>query len=184
MDDKTILRKVADTVTEKKFVFEIDVSPKTKYDHFLQVVGIRKKKRKFLIRPLKLGSLYRISLLVLKIDPDALKNKDYLDAAYKLMKHTTTVAKIVAVAVTNQEKPPDKELVKFMLFNLVPSELQQLLTFVLVQLHITDFTVSITSIRSLNILEDQDASVRSADEQEVNPQTQGSEIAPGILSAV
>lgn len=168
MEENEILRKVPDAVTGEAVAFDVDILPKSTLHGWLQQRKLKPTKRYFEIRPLTLGTLQRISKLLIEVQIQNLTPDDLL----RLMgEHTTTMAHIIALAVTNTKQPPRKELIEFFIYNLSKEDLSVVLSIVLKQMDVLSFTKSIISIRSLNILE-------------MSRQTPVETIAPGALSAV
>ncbi|HZF64203.1 MAG TPA: hypothetical protein VEZ55_06960 [Chitinophagaceae bacterium] len=172
---KEILQKVPDVVTEKAIQFDITILPKNKFHGQLQKYRLAPTKQSFSIRPLVLGTLYRISKLLLKIDVNGFQESGTLSLAYQLMKeHSSTVINIIGLAITNSKQLPDKKLLELIRFNLSSDECVTVLSFVLKQMEVTSFIQSIISIRGLDLITP----------KEMNPQTQGSTVAPGAPSVL
>lgn len=186
MEEKKELQQTADALLGNGITITVDVQAATWYDRLLQQWKWRPAQRTFIIKPLVLGSLIRVSKLLLSID-NSLLTKDLLEdrfglfnANYALMqKHSGAMATIIAIAVTNTKAEPSEKLVNFFLYNLTPKELSQLFAVVVSQMDVVSFTSSIISVRGLNVLESKDASATGAG---MNPQTQGSQIASGASS--
>jgi hypothetical protein len=160
---ENILEKVADTVLEKPVVIEVDVAG-TWYK--------KAHKATFELRPITLGSLIKISKLLLSID-DKINSQDWLNSSYAAMeKHGNTIAKIIAIAIHNRKSDPPASLVNLVLHNFTSKELLSTLAIVLKQMGVSTFISSIVSMKGLNIL------------VETSPKEQGSQIASGALSAV
>jgi hypothetical protein len=181
-DETEVLKKVADAVTQKAITFDLDVTAHTWWQRLLQRLRLMPKKRSFSINPLTLNQLQKISKLLL---PIAL-NDFTPDGILKLMiNHGRDCAEIVAIAVTESRQDPSKKLIDTFFFNLAKDDMTTALKIVLHQMSVLNFITTIASIRSLNTLETKShASAKSVEGSEVNPQTQGSSIAPGTLSAV
>jgi hypothetical protein len=177
-----VLKRASDAVLQETVTFEIDLFPKNGWHAFLQKVGLAKKKKEFSIRPLTLAQLQRISKLLLPINLEDLTTT----AIIKLMiEHSSTCAHIVAIAVTESRNNPSKALVELFFNNLSKDDIKTALSIVLGQMHVSDFMISIASIRSLSTMQQvKSASAKTAPRKEVNPMTPVSQIAPGTLSAV
>lgn len=155
MDDTQTLKKVAAAITEKPVSFTLDIQPVNKWQSLLQKHFPKRfpSKKTYEIKPITYGNLQRISALLLDIDVTALTNASALTAAYTLMKgHAETVAKVIAIAITNKQSEPPPALEKELLFNLTAKESLTLLSIVLEQMSIENFITTILSIRGLNVL--------------------------------
>lgn len=170
MSEQNELQQTADAILQTGVTITVDVQARTWYERLLQKWKLQKSKRVFVVKPLVLGSLVRISKLLLSID-NSLLTKELLDEKQKfqllnvnydlMQKHSEAMARIMAIAVTNSKAEPSEQLVNFFLYNLTPAELRKVFGVVVMQLDVVGFTSSIISVRGLNVLE-------------VNPKTQGS----------
>jgi hypothetical protein len=166
------ITNVVNAFTERKVCFDVKIKGKG-LSQRLRNIGVISKTRKFVIRPLTIGTMTRISELILRIDQDAFKSGDTLTAFHTLISsNSKTQAYIIALAITNSKEKPHNDLVEFLLYNLTAKELEALVAHVVDSMDIESFINSIISIRGINILE-------------MNPQTaESTEIAPhGPLSA-
>jgi hypothetical protein len=159
-DEKTLLRKVADTIEEKSITFDIDVPG---------LFG-KKKKRSFEVKPLTLSQLQRISKLLLDIDGKVVTANDIF---ILLRDHAWTCAEIVAIAVTESRRHPSKRLINLFFNNLDHGDMDTALNIVFKQMEVINFTNTIISIKTLNVLERKPAGVQSAKKGEVSPQVPG-----------
>lgn len=117
----------------------------------------RAKERKFIIKPLYLGTLARISKKLLEMSPTSFDTSRLelgaLDAAIKGMSlNMNHFVYILAAAVHNQESEPPKSLQKFFMENLTPSEARTLLGLVISMLGVTDFLASMASMNALSLV--------------------------------
>lgn len=125
--------------------------------------------RDFEIRPLTLGSLIRISKIILDIDPDILKQDSVLQAVYKIAdQHARQLARVVAIAFTNTKAEPPESLVDFIEDNISVKQLREVIQVIIIKMDVTSFISSIVSIRGINLLT-----------MKTNPADQGSQIASG-----
>lgn len=158
------LSNVSDTLLQEVVKLEIDVKPTGQFHAWLQAKGLAPKKRVFEMRPAVLGTLHRISKLLLSVDLN-IDKEAMLESNYRLMEqHGETIALVCATALSNTKVPPSSRLVDFLLYNLTSKELLSLLSIVLKQMDISSFMISITSMRGLSVLE----------RKEVSPSVQGS----------
>ncbi|MEO6610747.1 MAG: hypothetical protein ABIT05_01400 [Chitinophagaceae bacterium] len=170
---KQTLEQVADTVLENTVTFEIIILPQTPVHRWLQKVGWIPAKKNFVIKPIVLGSLLKISDLLLSIDLEQLqKGKGYLETSYHLVsRHTDTMVRVIAIAIQNTRQEPSGSLMSLLRNNLSSKELMTLLSLVLKQMDLQNFIASIISIRGLNVLE---SAVTKNESSEVSPSQQGS----------
>ena len=111
-------------------------------------------KRTYNIKPATLGTMIRISKLLLEIEIESLKtNTSALDANYKLYdQHGEHLAQVVAIAIQNNKEQPDKKLVRFLQNNLTGKELFSITQVVVKQLDVLSFMSTIISIRGVSLL--------------------------------
>ncbi len=174
---KETLSTVADATLAQPITMEVDVIPQGWLHKLLQKWGVRDKKRVFTLRPITLGNLMRISRILLEIDIKKILDSgvNFLEGSYQAMdQHSEKLAEVVAISITNRKDKPSRRLIEFICNNFTSTELVGVISIVIKQMNVSGFMTSIISIRGLTILEPAG---------EVNPEEQGSRIAPGILSA-
>lgn len=129
--------------------------------------------REFEIKPLTLGSLIRISKIILDIDPDLFNQERVLEAIYEAIdEHGPELARVVAIAFTNSRREPAESLVSFIQESITTKQLREVITVIIMQMDVRSFMTSIVSIRGINLLT-----------MKTNPTDQGSQIASGEPSA-
>jgi hypothetical protein len=174
---KDILGQVADTTLSKAVELSVDIRPRNKIHRWLQTKKWRPAKRMLYIHPAFLGTLIRISKLLLSIDLAVLTKDNLLDGNYKLAReHGHKMAMIIAAAVHNRESEPPDKLVEFITWNFSTVELMNVVAIVTRQLGVTSFMSSIISMKGLNVL---DSEPRKNGKNGVSPMEQGRSIAPG-----
>lgn len=164
------LEKVSDAILEQPATITVDVIPQNGIQRKMQHWGITAKQRVYTIRPLTLGTLIRISRILLGINM-ALPDRDkILEVNYETIdKHGEKLARIIALAIRNNRSEPDEKLEKFILQNFNCKEMFKVLSLVVSQMDLTNFMSSIISIKGMNVLADRSASVTSANGKEVSP---------------
>ena len=176
MSQETLAR-VSETTLQEPVSLSVDIFPGSAWQRKLQQWGWIPKQRVFTIRPIYLGTLVRISKLLLSIEfnlpdgsKDPLKAGQLLDTNYQaILQHSHTLASIVALAIQNNDKEPDRQLVAFVLRYFTTQEMMGVLGLVLKQMDLSSFMSSIISVRGLNVLENQTvAPAISANGQEVS----------------
>src|SRR4051812_45965492 len=99
MEKNKTLAEVADTVVAKAVEFEITIRPRNWLHKWLQEKNLKPTKKLFSIRPIVLGSLLRISKLLLTVDTKNLQ-KINLDVLHKMVEaHVEVCIEVLAVAV-------------------------------------------------------------------------------------
>jgi len=123
----------------------------------LHKLKIKPVKREFVIYPLTLGTLLKISKIVAGIKPvkeDELKSRErsYLDiGAEAIVANKDDLINILAIAIVNRKKEPSRELVRFLADNVTPNELFELLKIVIRQMNVMDFMNSIISVKGMSL---------------------------------
>lgn len=147
-----VIKQEADALIQQPVKIAIDIQPRNSIEKWLQRKKLLPKKRMFLIHPMVLGSLIRISKLIADLEVSI----DKLDAetSYNLIKdHGRTMATIAAIAVTNERKEPTESLINFFLYRLTSNELASLVNVVLKQMDVQSFLVATISAKNLRVIE-------------------------------
>lgn len=162
------LTDVSEAYLEKTIKLSVDVAPANKWHAYFQKRNWAANTREFEIRPVKLGSLVKISRILLGISDGVLVFANPLASTYDaVVKHHRDIATIIAIAIVNREKDPPESLVRCIINNFSTKDILRCLAIVLRQMDITNFTQSIISVRGMNLLK-------------VSPADQGSHIASGV----
>ena len=147
-----------DSILEKGVDFEITVT-KTNVLHKLNLIPV---KRKFVIYPIKMGTLLKISKILLDLDTDELtgvmksegKEVNILDLGAKnIIENKDKLIMMIAYGITNSEKEPPKSLVRFLNENLTAKEGLKLMTLVIQQMDVSPFLASLVSLKGMNLLQ-------------------------------
>lgn len=172
-----VLENVSDTILDKEVTLEVDIY-RTRWEKFLR----KPEKRTFVIKPITLGSLIRISKLLLTVDLTLDDVQSLLQSTYhSMVDHGETIAKIIAIAIHNQPTEPPKSLVDFIINNFTAKEMFTTVSIILNKMDVTSFMSSIISIKGMSVLEmQQHASAKAAKQSEVSPLSTGGIIAPGV----
>lgn len=153
------LQQVADTALDQPLTITVDVAPQYWWQRWLQQWRIWPKKKQFQLRPLYLGTLLRISRILLAIQwkmpgKEEAHQPNLLELNYEaLQNHSGHLAQVVALAITNTDRAPSPALTRFILQNFTSKELMGVLALVLKQMDLSSFMISITSVKGLNVLE-------------------------------
>jgi hypothetical protein len=154
INEESILAGVADTATDRPIEINVEILPANRVYAFLQAKGLYPKVKKFIIRPITLGNLIRISKLLLGIDMTIFDRSAILESNYLLIeRHTRQLAQIVAIAIHNSRQEPPESLVNLVVDNFSSKELLGTIHIVLKQMDISNFMSSIISVRGLNVLD-------------------------------
>ena len=131
--------------------FELSVSKKIRKSGFL---GFFKKKikiteiRKFIIKEPTLQTLDKIALEALKINEKGLEEIDNIGGYIKKQRYYKTMAKIIAIAVA-QNEDEEQELEDIFFKTLKPSDLKMLVDLTDIASNMPDFINSILSVAAV-----------------------------------
>lgn len=172
MDQIETLKKVSNTITQEPVEITVNIDP-TSWLHEKGQKLMPKlfpKQRIYKIYPAKIGTLLRISELVLTIDKSLFSSGNKVAVNMEAMnKHSKTLCKIIAYAIHNRKKQPPARLVNMVMEQFTAESIFRVVVVVLNSMNLDSFMTSIIFVRGLSLLE-------------MNPQTQGSSIAPGTSS--
>ena len=150
MDKKQILTDTINSLLAEGVDFFV------KYDNpgILRRIGLLPKEKRFVIYPIKLGTLILISKEILSIDvgPAVSEKDDAIDIVIRnIASNTDKLVKIIAIAITNS--PADtSRLEAFIRKNMTPKEMYSILKIVISQMDVKDFLSSIMSVRGMSLL--------------------------------
>ena len=156
-DDNKVRQNAIDSILEKGVDFKITVS-KTNIFHKLNLIPTQ---RKFVIYPIRMGSLLKISQILLDLDTEELlgvmknesKDVNILDLGAKnIVENKDKLIKMIAYGIVNSEKEPPKSLIKFLNENLTAKEGLKVLTLVIQQMDVSPFLASLASLKGMNLL--------------------------------
>ena len=147
--------KIVDTILQEGVDFYVTVQ-KPNLLHKLKLLPL---KRRFVIKPIYLGTLLRIAktLGALKTNPQKIsKNSTNIDfmglGIDSIIQHKDKMVETIALAIVNQSKPPSKRLVRFLDNNLTSKEALQILSIIVKQMDIQSFLALTVSVGGLNLL--------------------------------
>lgn len=147
-----------DSILEKGIDFTITTQNK----NILNKLHLIPSERKFVIYPIKMGTLLKISEILLDLNTDelvgAMKNEDkeinLLDLGAKnIIENKDKLIKMIAYGIVNSEKEPSKKLIRFLNENLTAKEGLKLMTVVIQQMDVNPFLASLVSIKGMNLLQ-------------------------------
>ena len=155
--DKGIRQDAIDSILEKGVDFTITITHK----NILHKLNLSPTERKFVIYPIKMGALLKISKILLDLDTEELvgvmknegKEVNILDLGAKnIVENKDKLILMIAYGITNCEKEPSKSLIKFLNENLTAKEALRLLTLIVQQMDVSPFLASLVSIKGMNLL--------------------------------
>ncbi|MBA7566352.1 hypothetical protein ES695_06370 [Candidatus Atribacteria bacterium 1244-E10-H5-B2] len=153
-----IRRDAIDSILEKGVDFTITIQNK----NILHKLNLIPAERKFIIFPIRMGTLLKISKILLDLDTDELvgamkdENKEInlLDLGAKnIIENKDKMIKMIAYGIVNSEKEPPKSLIRFLNENLTAKEGLKLMTLIVQQMDVNPFLASLVSIKGMNLLQ-------------------------------
>ena len=153
-----IRQDAIDSILEKGVDFTITIQNKG----ILNKLNLIPTERKFVIYPIKMGTLLKISKILLDLDTDelvgAMKNEDkeinLLDLGAKnIIENKDKLIKMIAYGIVNSEREPPKSLIRFLNENLTAKEGLKLMTLIVQQMDVNPFLASLVSIKGMNLLQ-------------------------------
>lgn len=150
MEAKQLLSAVADTVIEKATRVEVEIYNPRWWEKMAIRLRLMKSKRIFYIKPATLGTMIRVSQLLLNVDLSHYQSGSdtVLSATYKVLeKHGDVISEAFAVAVANSKAGPSSRLIAFMKHNLTAKDLAVVSNVILSHLNIVPFMNTIISMR-------------------------------------
>lgn len=177
MTDKQPLSSVSDTVLDKPIKLEVDIVPVNKVHDYLQKKGWKPKKKTFDLHRINMGTLIRISRILLDIDVSIFDKNNLLESNYRAIdQYGEKLAECVALCIHNKKSEVPHSLVQMVLTSFTTAELSRVLSIVLKQMDVASFMNSIISIKGANILAKSTAGAKNASGMS---QVAGEIIAPG-----
>lgn len=152
-----IRQDAIDSILEKGVDFTITITHK----NILHELNLLPSERKFIIYPIKMGTLLKISKILLDLDTEELvgamksegKEINLLDLGAKnIIENKDKLIKMIAYGIVNSEKEPSGSLIKFLNENLSAKEGFKLMTVIVQQMDVNPFLASLVSIKGMNLL--------------------------------
>ena len=156
--DKQIRQEAIDSILEKGVDFTITTTNR----NIFHKLHLTPTERKFVIYPIKMGALLKISKILLDLDTDELtevmkheeKEVNILDLGAKnIIENKDKLIRMIAYGITNSEKEPSKRLIKFLNDNLTAKEGLKIMTLIVQQMDVSPFLASLISIKGMNLLQ-------------------------------
>jgi len=158
VDSKQVRQDAISTILQKGVDFTITSQKK----NLLNKLHLKPLERKFVIYPINMGTMLKISEILLDLNADeltdAMNNKEkkvnIMDlGARNIIENKDKLVKMIAYGITNNEKEPPKSLIKFLNDNLTAKEGLRLMTLVIQQMDVSPFLASLASIKGMNLLQ-------------------------------
>jgi len=160
-DTTSTIRNTIDSVLEKG----VDFTIKVQKQNILHKLHILPTERQFVIYPLNMGTVLKISEILFDINTDELdeplnnpdKEKDkqfnFLEAGVnQIIENKDKVIKIIAYGITNSKKEPSRQLINFLDNNLNAKEGLKLVTLIVQQMNVSPFLASLVSLKGMNLM--------------------------------
>lgn len=152
---KKVLADVADTLTDQPTILTVDILYPNRLQKFLMFLRLMNRYKTFELRAACLGTMIRVSKLMLNIDPECFREKDsFLRANWQVMQDSgRDLCRIIAIAVKNGKNLPTEKEVDFFVNNLTSQEVKGIINIILSKINVSDFMISIVSVTGMDILQ-------------------------------
>jgi hypothetical protein len=160
-DTTSTIRNTIDSVLEKG----VDFTIKVQKQNILHKLHILPRERQFVVYPLNMGTVLKISEILFDLNTDELdeplnnpdKEKDkqfnFLEAGVnQIIANKDKVIKIIAYGITNSKKEPSRQLINFLDNNLNAKEGLKLVTMIVQQMNVSPFLASLVSLKGMNLM--------------------------------
>jgi hypothetical protein len=149
-DSKKVKQEAVDALLQEGIDFFIDVNRPGP----LRRIGILPKSYKFVLYPIYLGTLQRISKIMVDMEfADKVSQENFQEMGIETMaKHTEDLINIVAIAIHNKEGKPNKRIKKILKRHTTPTELLGLVSYVMMQMDVSGFMKSIISVKGMSLI--------------------------------
>ncbi len=152
---KTAMKDIIPTLLQQGTDVTVSVSEK----NILHRLRILKSEKKFTITPIKLGTLYKISHILLDLESDEIKNlKTIKDEAIlelglkNIVANKDKLIEVVGLGLVNCKQGPTKRLLNFLNDNITVEELLKLTILIVGNMDITRFLACTVSAKKINLL--------------------------------
>jgi len=160
-DTTSTIRNTIDSVLEKG----VDFTIKVQKQNILHKLHILPTERQFVIYPLNMGTVLKISEILFDINTDELdeplnnpdkendKQFNFLEAGVnQIIENKDKIIKIIAYGITNSKKEPSRQLINFLDNNLNAKEGLKLVTLIVQQMNVSPFLASLVSLKGMNLM--------------------------------
>lgn len=165
MEENKVLSKAADTLLDEPKDLSYDIKPKSRIHAILQQWGWMPKKRTVQITGSTLGTMIRLSKLLLSIDITPMPQDRLLDWSYEQIESGAPVlARVIAAAIHNKKSQVPESLVNEIMDNFTAQELLATSQIIIGQIDIMAFLTTIRSVRSASLLQQPELSLEKPEE--------------------
>lgn len=148
-------KREIDTINQEGVDFYITVNN----CNILHRLGLLPKKQKFVIYPINLGTVLKISKILIDINAKELENLkendeiNLLDTGVKnIVENKDKLVKIAAYGILNRKKEPSQRFFHFLDDNLISQELLQIMILIINKMDITPFCSATVLVKGINLL--------------------------------
>lgn len=141
------------------FKVRLPMPPQTWREKLKAFFGKHPQEQEYTVHPTKVGCMLRITEVILRIAPDALRQiqeeqgQVFLNEYLPLFAaHAHDLVEVIALALTNRDEEPPERLKMAILREFDNVLLLQVIQLVCRQLHLRDFLTSIVLTKGLNVL--------------------------------
>ena len=151
-EERKVKQEAVATLLQEGIDFFIDVDR----PGLLRRIGVKKKVYRFVLYPLYLGTLTKISRIMVDMEfAEKVTKENFQETGIETMaKHTDDLIQIVSIAIHNKEGKPNKHISKILKRHTTPTELLALLTYVVNQMDVTNFMKSIISVKGMSLIKE------------------------------
>jgi hypothetical protein len=157
--DKAERRKVEQAAIKTVLQEGIDFFVTVNKPNYLHKIKVLKSQYHFNIRPLVLGTLIRVSDIMVEMNlPETVSKDNWMTTGIGLMqKQTDRLLDIVALAIHNDKGPPNRRIKRILKNNATPEELLALITYVITQMDVSGFMKSIISVKGMSLIKEEES---------------------------
>lgn len=156
---KEVLINTADAVLEKGVSFRIRLRPKNRIHKLLQKLKILPVEKRYTLGPLCLGSLVKISKIILLIEVETMDNGKILENIYRaISEHTDHVIEAIGHAIINGKEDPPPAMLELLKSEMTAQDMAKCLTVLIDHMDLRSFIHSITLIRGLYVMKTDEVS--------------------------
>jgi len=153
MEDKEILKKVADTLLDDAIEISLKIKPKNRFEQLMQKYGLMPTAKKYHTTGITLRNMIRISKVLLSVNLKPIPDHETLEWSYEVVQDQAfKMADVIAIAIHNKKSERPDCLVDTILDSMDSKALMRYSDLIRDQLNLSDFISSIASVRTMNIL--------------------------------
>jgi hypothetical protein len=154
LNKNEILVNTADAVLNSGITLRIKKRPKNSVFRVLQQLKLVRGQYTYKLGPLCLGTLVKISKIILGIEVSDMKGGNVFEGMYQaITDNTDKVVEIIGHAIMNSKTDPSAELLELLRLELTADDMSKILTVLINQMDLRSFIHSITLIRGLFVMQ-------------------------------